>query len=583
LEPQDIVSQSQHSSASGGLSTHPPQADSALIRLRRTQHSDSWPKWLEPSLLVGLLALASVLRFYDLNRLPPGLWFDEGLEGLNALSILHEQPFRIYFDNREFFREPAFGEEPLFHYLLAISIAVLGPTALALRLVSALIGVLTVGVFYGMVRTIWDRRTALLSGLLLALFRWHVHFSRTAFRTILVPLFACLFLWLWWSGIKRKRRSYLILAGVVLGLGFYTYPAFSLIVPTWFCYLVVLWWHEKDRRRQLVQGLIWPAAAALVILLPLVTYFIAHPDAVRGRAGSVSIFARKSPVQEQLAPEQRGASPAQLLVKNIWANLRHFWWRGDHVERHNVPLMAVFDPLISFIFGLGLLATIVAIRRDRRNVLVLLWAVLLSCASIFSVGAPNLLRTVGMVPAVVLILANGYLLVSDTIAKRLPRQTAVFALVVLVGWFGGNEIHRYFVVWKHHPRVPPNFNTPYRQLGEAIITSFGDADVHIPGDYYRHCSLRYLLYGRKDIYEMEIPDSLARQPNTTRDRILVYSPMTFPDFYRGHPPNRWFPRGQLVWRSDDLSLMAFQVSAEDLLAPERAAEAIRGLAINPSR
>jgi len=57
------------------------------------------------------------------------------------------------------------------------------------------------------------------------------------------------------------------------------------------------------------------------------------------------------------------------------------------------------------------LATVIGIRRDSRNVLLLLWVACLACASIFSFGAPNMLRTLGMVPAVVLILLNGYLLV----------------------------------------------------------------------------------------------------------------------------------------------------------------------------
>lgn len=531
-----------------------------------------WPKWAEPLLLAALLALAAGLRLYDLNRLPPGLWFDEGLDGLNALSILHERHFRLYFDNREFFDGKATNaEEPMFHYLLALSIAILGPTVLALRIASASIGILTVAVFYGMVRTIWDRRMALLSAFLLAMFRWHVHFSRTAFRTILAPLFACLFFWLWWKGVEQHRRSHLILAGVALGLGCYTYFAFQLILPAWLGYWFVRWLCEKERRRDLVKGLIWPAASALVVLLPLLVYFVANPDVATGRVGSLSIF------------EKGWAEGWRILAQNSRDNLRHFWWRGDHVAKHNIPSMAVFDPLTSAVFALGLLATLFGVRRDTRNVLVLLWAACLACASIFSFGAPNLLRTLGMVPAVVVILSNGYSLIGRTVEKRVSRPTAVFVLVLLIGWFGANETHRYFVMWRQDPRVPIEFNEPYRQMGEAIGRRFNDADVHIPGDYYHHCTLRYLLHGRKNIYEMRMPESFVRQPGTNRDRVLIYSRMTFPPSGGQEPPERWFPRGGVVWTTPDRMFTAFRVPVEGLMRPERAIEAIRGFPINPTR
>jgi len=561
-------------------------------RLRTLPVSDSlsnpskpWPKWVEPLLLSALLVLAAGLRFYDLNRLPPGLWFDEGLEGLNALSILHERHVRLYFDNREFFDGKATNaEEPMFHYLLALSIAILGPTVLALRVVSALVGVLTVGVFYGMVRTIWDRRMALLSALLLAMFRWHVHFSRTVFRTLLVPLFGCLFFWLWWNGVERGRKSYLILAGVVLGLGFYTYFAFQLIVPAWLCYWFVRWRREKERRPELLRGLVWPAVAAFVVLLPLIGYFIANRDVATGRVGALSIFERKDEsALQQLAPEQRASSAVRQLALNAWANVRHFWWRGDHVAKHNVPHMAIFDPLTSILFAIGLLATIFGIGRDSRNLLVLLWAGWLACASIFSFGAPNLLRTLGMVPAVVLILANGYLLIGKTIERHMSRPMAVFLLAVSIAWFGANETFRYFVAWGQDPRVPPEFNTAYRQLGEAIAVRFNNDDVHIPGDYCRHCSLRYLLYGRENVHEMRMPDSFVRQSGTTRDRVLIYSPWTFPLDAVQELPQRWFPHGWLAWGEPGVPFRAFRAPVEDLMTPERAAEAIRGVPINPTR
>ncbi|MBM3334925.1 glycosyltransferase family 39 protein, partial [Candidatus Sumerlaeota bacterium] len=485
--------------------------------------------------------------------------YDEGLDGLNALSILHDRPLRLYFENREFFDGKATNaEEPLFHYLLAIAIAFAGPTVLALRLTSAIIGTATVGVFYAMVRTIWGRNLALLSALLLAVCRWHVHFSRTSFRTILVPLFACLFFWLWWNGVERRSKIYLILSGIALGLGFYTYFAFQLILPAWLCYIAMRWLVERDHRGNLRQAFIFTVAAALITVAPLIGYFATHHDVATGRVGALSIFAKDFD------------SALRTLGHNLWVNIHHFWWRGDHVAKHNVPHMAVFDPLTAAVFLVGLISTIFGVRRDLRNLLVLLWAVWISCASVFSEGAPNLLRTLGMVPAVVLILGNGYVLLFRA-AERVSRRVAIGALVAMLSWFVANETYRYFTVWRADPAVRREFNYSYRQLAQAILSLDKDTDVYLPGDYYSHCSVRYLLYERKNVRPMVIPDSFLATKDARHDRALFYSHMTFlGNTWMGDLLPKVFPEGETIWHSTDGFFAAYQIAAGDLLTPDRA-------------
>ena len=53
--------------------------------------STTEPRFLKPAVAVILfvLALAVVtLRFHRLDELPPGLYFDEGANGLDALQVL---------------------------------------------------------------------------------------------------------------------------------------------------------------------------------------------------------------------------------------------------------------------------------------------------------------------------------------------------------------------------------------------------------------------------------------------------------------------------------------------------------------
>ncbi len=97
-----------------------------------------------------------------------------------------------------------FGREPLFIYLQAISVAVLGQTTLALRAVSAVLGILTVVVAYLLARRMFDApgRTS---------YRRLAHacpfgtliFSRMGLRSISLPLFLAVGFYCLWRGLEE--------------------------------------------------------------------------------------------------------------------------------------------------------------------------------------------------------------------------------------------------------------------------------------------------------------------------------------------------------------------------------------------
>jgi 4-amino-4-deoxy-L-arabinose transferase-like glycosyltransferase len=74
--------------------------------------------------LIALVAI--VLRVNAIDRLPPGLFSDEAVEGLDALDVWAGN-FQIWF-------HAGLGREPLFVYLVAASYALFGVTPLTTRL-----------------------------------------------------------------------------------------------------------------------------------------------------------------------------------------------------------------------------------------------------------------------------------------------------------------------------------------------------------------------------------------------------------------------------------------------------------------
>src|SRR3989344_1817529 len=134
----------------------------------------------ERVIILCIIAIAIFFRFYQLDLTPPGLWPDEAANGVDALKALDNKDFKIFYPANN-------GREGLFINLQSISIAVLGAEPWALRIVSAIIGTLTVIGLYLLTRRLFDWRMAAVSSFFLAVSFWHVNFSRIGFRAIMLP------------------------------------------------------------------------------------------------------------------------------------------------------------------------------------------------------------------------------------------------------------------------------------------------------------------------------------------------------------------------------------------------------------
>ena len=76
-----------------------------------------------------LVCLAAFFRFHRLQEVPIGLWRDEAANGLEALRVL-DGLHGVFFGTRE----------PMFIYLVAVSVALLGKNPVAIRIVAAIVG-----------------------------------------------------------------------------------------------------------------------------------------------------------------------------------------------------------------------------------------------------------------------------------------------------------------------------------------------------------------------------------------------------------------------------------------------------------
>jgi len=194
-------------------------------------------------LFILIICIASFLRLYKLDSIPPGLSQDETSIGYNAYSILKTGKDEHGMSYPQNFK--AFGEYKLpgYIYLSTIPIAVLGTTPVAVRLPSALFGILTVILIYFLVKVLFPHSgdtLPLVSTVLLSVNPWHLHLSRGAFEVTVALFFITAGFFLWLIAHKRTSTILMGLSIISFALAGYTYNIARLLGPLSIIFLCII-------------------------------------------------------------------------------------------------------------------------------------------------------------------------------------------------------------------------------------------------------------------------------------------------------------------------------------------------------
>ena len=437
--------------------------------------------------LFSTLALGAFLRFSLITEIPLGLFPDEAVNGNNAAEALATKTFKIFYPENN-------GREGLFINMQALSVRFFGNQPWALRVVSALFGTLTILALFLLTKEIFSSGQAaaigLLSSFFLATSYWHLNFSRIGFRAILVPFFAVFAMYFLLKGLRRGSAPDMLLAGIFAGLGFYTYIAFRFMV---FVFAVPVVWHLKNRYKSRNAALhatpytlhanpCIPCLAALfifitfVVALPIGFYFLQHPQDFFGRGGQVSIFSSDRSTLFEFGRSNL-AAVAMLFV------------RGDCNPRHNFACQPELHPLVALFFLIGIIITIRNLFENRKlpaeNCTLIVWLVAMSLpATLTREGLPHALRSIGMIPPVMILSGLGawtslsYILnwfesqkskwpqYIEQLGRIQKEATILFALILLL--IPLKTYRDYFIRWAESPDAYRAFATDVLHIGQYL-------------------------------------------------------------------------------------------------------------------
>jgi hypothetical protein len=411
----------------------------------------TWLKAHRAELIViaAIIIAAFLIRFVDVELHPYSFINDEGHMGSEGEGIL-QGTYTHFFSL-------GWADQPILAFLpYAISIELLGRTALAVRLVSVIAGTLSVLAVYLLAREIFDRKIAWISAILLATLPVHVHFSRTGIDNIIDSLTAPLLLWLLFRGAKRGSMLSFLAAGIVAGLCIYTYPGSLLSIGLGVGALGYMALRTRGFLQAHLRNIMIFAFAAIIVIIPMLGYYSTNPDMFLSRMKKEGIL-QSDRLQEET--DASGASPAEILAQQFAKSSLVFIATGAPINFFNSP-KPYLPAAEAIIFMLGM-AYILWRIKDSRYMVVFVWfwaAVILG--STLTGGAPTSQRMLMSMPALVIIIAIGITKILGAF-KQLHQPTARFAPILLLGFIlciGYANINYYFYEYRigHYYEEPAN-------------------------------------------------------------------------------------------------------------------------------
>jgi 4-amino-4-deoxy-L-arabinose transferase-like glycosyltransferase len=534
--------------------------------------SRAW-EWRAVIVVVGIALLFRIHQFYDF---PPGLWYDEAINGTDALDIMgHGNHLTVW-------RETNFGHSTLYFYLLMASFKLFGFTILAMRIVPVAAGLAAVVAFYFLARRLLGVVGALAATGMMAVSRYAVTFSRISWEASLVPLLEIMSVYFFVRALETRRKRDWFMAGGSLAAGLYTYAAYRMvpfIMAFFVLYLALTQW-RLFRRNFL--GLVFYFVSFLIVVAPLAQFVVRHPHQFNARANAVSVF-------KQIDREGSYAP----LRHNIVAVAKMMNVRGDPNARHNLPNEPMLDGISAALLILGMAVAAWSFRDWRRGGL-LGWYLLalVPSAITITIENPSAIRDIGVIPPMFLLVG----LAVDTLYRTFSVNAwarAVFAAIVLVLGAGAGAIN-YHVLFDRQATafsVHDSFQAIFTQTAK-VVAEHADQDRVYISPLQAHPALATLAHGKQ--YALYSPSANLIFPRGDKDVLIVMDSQQFgvlPTLRRLYPHlsvrDYRDPFGKVYWSevripaADTAAVHAVQMTVHDGATPDGAVlQAPHGAAIN---
>ncbi|MEK7197973.1 MAG: glycosyltransferase family 39 protein, partial [Patescibacteria group bacterium] len=480
------------------------------------------------------------------------------MNGANALSSLNSGEYKIFYTDNN-------GREGMIIWLDALAIKIFGNELWALRFFPALAGVLAVLGLYFLSKELFGIKIALASSFFMAVSFWAVNFSRMGFRAnLMLPFLIWSFYFLYYSlklliprinsfGDKMGiTRFYFIIAGVLFGLGFFTYISYRfapILLAIYFLpYLI------KHGSKKIGVGFLLFLLTTLIVALPIGIYFLNNPGDFFGRSGQVSVFSSDNPIK--------------AIAISLVTTLGMFNVLGDLNWRHNFSGSPQLLWPVGLLFILGIFISFKNFKWQDK--FLLSWLFIFLLPNILTTeGNPHALRALGTLPAAMVFSGIGLIWIyekykkfidnkiknADLLARRNQfqriKKESFLLLAVFLFFIAAIEFDKYFLRWPQNPRTIDAFSKNQVEISKYlnglpnsvlkyVVWHVGDKPTsnELPVSAQ---TVYFLSYGKSNINYVKADefDKIKLGENNT-----VIAPLYF-DLELIHELNKKFPEGKI--------------------------------------
>lgn len=487
-----------------------------------------------------IIGIALVLRLSGLGSVPISPDWDEAALGYNAYSILQTGKDEYGEFLPLVLRSFDDYKPALYAYLIIPFIKIFGLEVYAVRLPSAIFGVITVAAAYFLTKELlrFGKKDikksqvieiiSLVSSLVLAVSPWHIQFSRIAFEAnVAISLNTCALLF-FFKGLRNG--IFLSLSTIFAALSIYTYQSEKVFLPLLFLSMILIF--RKVINSVKKTPLIFAVMVGFLVILPMFIVLITDKQSL-SRAQGVSILTEKTPLLEKnvqkLIRHKENNDILGLIFDNrrvvylktvLWGYLSHFdpnWLfiKGDFdVDRHHAPNMGLLYLLDIpfFLIGIYLLffnTKLIDIHGGVR-VFLISWFLIAPIPASVTTGLPHAVRTLNFLPAIQIVIAIGltqfFFSTSRVFKNKLFKLTALTAFSLFFILNFTYYLDQYFVQqnyynsmdWQYGYKELVGYLEPiHRKYKKVVVSNSGEMNQSYIFFlfYLRYDPIKYLANG----------------------------------------------------------------------------------------
>ncbi len=490
-------------------------------------------------LLIFIILLAFILRFYQLGSNPSSLYWDEASLGYNAWSVVQTGKDE-HGDFLPFTNFTAFGDykPPVYIYLMAASIKLFGASDFVVRFPSAFFGVVAVACVY-LISCYFFRngRISLLAAFFIAISPWVVSLSRVAFEAnvawglFLVGL--TLFLSFCRGGVLspngRENRAptiKLLLSSVFFVLPLYTFNSSRIFIPL-FLVLLGIFFYKRILHSKAQFFIFY--FLIFILVMPLVPHLMSKEGQLRFR--EVNIFTNPVPIE---ISNERIARDNGALWSKIINNRRGFYFM-DYLKHYTDNFK--FDYLflkgdvngtfatgrtgqLYIIDGALIVAGVIFLLAKSKKTLLflLLWLFLGIAPAGVARETPHALRSLNALPVYQILTAAGFVFFLRK-GKILIKGSLFFLTAAVFTWY----LNDYYLVYAK--TQGKYFQYGYRQAVDYIMAHKNEYRQIYLTSHYGRPYIYVLWYGKIPATEF-----LANS-NVVKNEFGFYNVYRFENIY----------------------------------------------------